>query len=120
MTREEIIRELQFRATQKYLMYLALQEIMLDNYEECTFLKDYDHHMTTKHKNMINSLQKNASKAFKFLEGYDEGEATIKQFHEFVRLFELLHQSIDLGGSIFHDCINEVEKVLKGYGQEVN
>ena len=120
MTKEEIIRELQFRATQKYLIYLALQEIMLDNYEDCTFLKDYDHHMTTKHKNMINSLQRNASKAFKFLEGYDEGEATIKQFHEFVKLFELLHQSVDLGGDVFSNCINEVEKVLKGYGQEIN
>ena len=120
MTKEEIIRELQFRSTQKYLIYLALQEIMLDNYEDCTFLKDYDHHMTTKHKNMINSLQRNATKAFRFLEGYDEGEATIKQFHEFVKLFELLHESIDLGGDVFHNCINEVEKVLKQYGKEIN
>lgn len=120
MTKEEIIKELQFRATQKYLIYLALQEIMLDNYEDCTFLKAYDHHITIKHKNMINSLQRNATKAFRFLEGYDQGEATIKQFHEFVRLFELLHESIDMGGSSFHDSINEVEKVLKGYGKEIN
>jgi len=120
MTKEEIIRELQFRATQKYLIYLALQEIMLDNYEDCTFLKDYDFYMTTKHKNMISSLQKNATKAYRFLENYDDGEATIKQFHEFVKLFELLHESIDLGGQVFHDCLNEVQKVLKGYGKEID
>jgi len=115
MTKEEIIKELQHRATQKYLIYLALQEIMLDNYEDCKFLKDYNFYLTTKHKNMIADLKLNAAKAYKFLEGYDEGEATIKQFHEFVSLFERLHESIDKGGSLFHECLNSVEKILKDH-----
>lgn len=117
MTKEDIIKELQYRATQKYLIYLALQEIMLDNYEDVKFLKDYDHYLLIKHKNMINSLKTNATKAYRFLEGYDEGEATIKQFHDFVRLFELLHESIDLGGNVFHECLFEVENILKKYGK---
>lgn len=112
MTKEEIIKELQFRATQKYLIYLALQEIMLDNYEDCTFLKDYDHDLTVKHKNIINSLKRNATKAFRFLEGYDEGEATIKQFHDFVKLFERIHEAIDRGGGVYNQCLDEVEKIL--------
>ena len=112
MTREEIISELQHRATNKYLIYLALQEIMLDNYEDCKLLKDYDHDLTVKHKNMINALKRNATKAYRFLEQYDQGEATIKQFHDFVRLFEGLHLAIDSGGTVFHDCLNEVEKIL--------
>jgi hypothetical protein len=112
MTREEIISELQHRATNKYLIYLALQEIMLDNYEDCKLLKDYDHDLTVKHKNMINALKRNATKAYRFLEQYDQGESTIKQFHDFVRLFEGLHLAIDSGGTVFHDCLNEVEKIL--------
>jgi hypothetical protein len=112
MTREEIIAELQHQATNKYLIYLALQEIMLDNYEDCKLLKDYDHDLTVKHKNMINALKRNATKAYRFLEQYDQGESTIKQFHDFVRLFEGLHLAIDSGGIVFHDCLNEVEKIL--------
>ena len=112
MTKEEIVKELQFRATQKYLIYLALQEIMLDNYEDCTFLKDYDHDLTVKHKNIINSLKRNATKAFRFLEGYDEGESTIKQFHDFVKLFERIHEGIDRGGGVYNQCLNAVEKIL--------
>lgn len=112
MTKEEIVKELQHRATQKYLIYLALQEIMLDNYEDCTFLKDYNHDLTVKHKNIINSLKRNATKAFRFLEGYDEGEATIKQFHDFVRLFEKIHESIDWGGSVYTDCLAAVEQII--------
>ena len=112
MTKEEIVKELQHRATQKYLIYLAFQEIMLDNYEDCTFLKDYNHDLTVKHKNIINSLKRNATKAFRFLEGYDEGEATIKQFHDFVRLFEKIHESIDWGGSVYTDCLAAVEQII--------
>jgi hypothetical protein len=112
MTKEEIITELQHRATQKYLIYLALQEIMLDNYEDCTFLRHYDHDLTVKHKNIINSLKRNATRAFRFLEGYDKGEATIKQFHEFVKLFERLHESIDLGGPVYTECLAAVEQIL--------
>jgi hypothetical protein len=112
MTKEQIVKEMQYRATQKYLIYLALQEIMLDNYEDVKFLKDYDHYLTVKHKNIINSLKSNASKAFKFLECYDDGEATIKQFHDFVKIFELLHESIDMGGDLFHECLSEIKRIL--------
>ena len=115
LTKEQIVQELQFRATQKYLIYLALQEIMLDNYEDCTFLKHYDHDLTVKHKNIINSLQRNATKAFKFLEGYDEGEATIKQFHDFVKLFERIHESIDWGVSVYTACLAAVEQIINDY-----
>jgi hypothetical protein len=116
MTREQIIEELQHRATLKYLMFLAQQEIMLDNYEDCTFLKDYDHDLTVKHKNLINALKRNSTKAYRFLQNYKDGEATIRQFHDFVRLFEGLHNSIDAGGDVFHECLNEVEKVLVKHG----
>lgn len=117
MTKEEIIQELQYRATQKYLIYLALQEIMLDNYEDSTFLKDYDHDLTVKHKNIINSLKRNATKAFRFLENYDEGEVTIKQFHDFVKLFERIHESIDWGGTVYTDCLNAVEQILNNHAE---
>jgi hypothetical protein len=117
MTKEQIIQELQYRATQKYLIYLALQEIMLDNYEDATFLKDYDHDLTVKHKNIINSLKRNATKAFRFLEGYDEGEATIKQFHDFVKLFERIHESIDCGGPVYTDCLTAVEQIVNNYAE---
>ena len=118
MTKEEIIKELQHRATQKYLIYLALQEIMLDNYEDTTFLKHYDHDLTVKHKNIINSLKRNATKAFRFLEGYDEGEATIKQFHDFVKLFERIHESIDWGGPVYTDCLAAVEQIINDYAEK--
>jgi hypothetical protein len=117
LTKEQIVRELQHRSTQKYLTYLALQEIMLDNYEDCTFLKDYDYYITTKHKNIVTDLKRNATKAFRFLEGYDEGEKTIRQFHHFVKIFEGLHQSIDLGGSTFHECLQAIEAILERNAQ---
>lgn len=120
MTKEEIVKELQHRATQKYLIYLALQEIMLDNYEDTKFLKDYDFYITTKHKNLIADLKRNATKAFRFLEGYDEGEKTIRQFHEFVKIFEALHESIDMGGSYFSDCLSAIEQILKQDAQSEN
>lgn len=85
---------------------------MLDNYEDCKPLLHYDHDLYNKHKNIINSLKRNAAKAYRFLENYEDGESTIRQFHDFVRLFEGLHLAIDSGGSVFHDCLNEVEQVL--------
>jgi hypothetical protein len=118
MTREEILLELNHRATQKYLVYLALQEIMLDYYEDVTMLKAFDGDLKTKHKNMINALKRKSTEAFRFLENYEGGDATIKQFHEFVTLFERLHNSIDLGGSLFHDCLNAVELILNDYEKE--
>jgi hypothetical protein len=120
MTQQEIVKELQHRATQKYLIYLALQEIMLDNYEDCKFLKDYDFYITTKHKNLIADLKRNATKAFRFLEGYDEGEKTIKQFHEFVKIFEALHESIDMGGSYFSDCLAAIQQIINQDAQKEN
>ena len=113
LTKEQIVRELQHRSTQKYLTYLALQEIMLDNYEDCTFLKDYDYYITTKHKNLLVDLKRNATKAFRFLEGYDEGQKTIRQFHHFVKIFEGLHESIDKGGKTFHDCLEAIDTILQ-------
>ena len=113
LTKEQIVRELQHRSTQKYLTYLALQEIMLDNYEDCTFLKDYDYYITTKHKNLLVDLKRNATKAFRFLEGYDQGEKTIRQFHHFVKIFEGLHESIDKGGKTFHDCLEAIDTILQ-------
>jgi hypothetical protein len=115
MTREEIITELNYRATQKYLIYLALQEIMLDYYEDVTILKAFDNDLKTKHKNIINALKRKSADAFRFLENYEGGDSTIKQFHEFVTLFERLHNSIDLGGGVFNDCLDAVEKILDQY-----
>jgi hypothetical protein len=115
MTREEAILELNHRATQKYLVYLALQEIMLDYYEDVTMLKAFDGDLKTKHKNMINALKRKSTEAFRFLENYDGGEVTIKQFHEFVSLFERLHNSIDQGGALFHDCLAAIEQILNDY-----
>ena len=113
MTREQIIQELQFRATQKYLMYLAFQEIMLENYEDVTFLKAYDNDLKNKHFNLINALKKKSSEAYQFLQSHEQGDATIKQFYEFVTLFEKLHLAVDKGGSVFHDCIDSIELILK-------
>ena len=115
MTKEEIIQELQYRATQKYLMYLAMQEIMLENYEDVTFLKSYDNDLKNKHFNIINSLKRKSAEAYRFLQSHQDGEATIKQFYEFVTLFEKLHFAIDRGGTLFHDCINLIEKEIEKF-----
>lgn len=115
MTKEEIIQELQYRATQKYLMYLAMQEIMLENYEDVTFLKAYDNDLKNKHFNIINSLKRKSAEAYRFLQAHQDGEATIKQFYEFVTLFEKLHFAIDRGGTLFNDCINLIEKEIEKF-----
>ena len=119
MTKEEIISELQHRATQKYLIYLAQQEIMLDNYEDCKLLKDYDHDLYNKHKNIVNSLKRNSKKAFDFLENHKDGDATIKQFHSFVKLHECLHIAIDKGGDRYFKLMNDIDKVLLNHGFEI-
>ena len=116
MTRQEIEQELAQRSSLKYLSYLALQEIMLDFYEDITFLKAYDNDLKLKHKNMINALQKNSTKAYRYFQQHEQGEATIKQFHDFVNLFDGLHQAIDSGGSVFFECLNAVEQVLVMHG----
>jgi hypothetical protein len=119
MTREEIITELNHRATQKYLVYLALQEIMLDYYEDLSSLKFFDLDLKTKHKNIINALKRKSTQAYSFLQGYENGDATIKQFHEIVTLFEKLHNSIDMGGDVFHKCLNQVEDIIKAEEQKL-
>jgi hypothetical protein len=116
MTPEQIKSELAYRMTQKYLIYLAQQEIMLDNYEDCQWLIDFDRDLLTKHKNMVASLKRNASKAYRFLQNYQDGEATIRQFHSFVKVFEALHRAIDEGGSKYADLLDEIEAVLIKFG----
>jgi hypothetical protein len=116
MTYEQIKSELAYRMTQKYLIYLAQQEIMLDNYEDCQWLIDFDRDLLTKHKNMVASLKRNASKAYRFLQNYQDGEATIRQFHSFVKVFEALHKAIDEGGSKYADLLDEIEAVLIKFG----
>ncbi|MEY3422413.1 MAG: hypothetical protein RIR48_2727 [Bacteroidota bacterium] len=116
MTNEQIRSELAYRMTQKYLIYLALQEIMLDNYEDVPFLKDFNLDLLTKHRNMVSSLKRNASKAFRFMQNYDQGEVTIKQFHSFVKVFEALHTAIDQGGDRYARLLDDLEKVLILHG----
>jgi hypothetical protein len=116
MTDKEFREELAYRMTQKYLIYLALQEIMLDNYEDVQFLKDFDRDLLTKHKNMVSSLRKNASKAYRFLQGYQDGEVTIRQFHSFVKVFEALHTAIDQGGAKYADLLDDIELTLIKHG----
>ena len=112
LTKEQIIEELQRRHSMKYLCYLALQEIMLDYYSDTTFLKNYNNDLKTKFRNMVASLQRNSSQAYRFMQSHKDGEATIKQFHNLTRLFEGLHTAIDNGGSTFVDCLDAVERIL--------
>jgi hypothetical protein len=120
MTPEQIKSELAYRLTQKYLIYLAMQEIMLDNYEDCKWLLDFDRDLLTKHKNMVSSLKRNAVKAYRFLQNYSDGERTIRQFHSFVQVFEALHKAIDEGGSKYADLLDEIDEILikHGYREE--
>lgn len=120
MTREEIITELNHRATQKYLMYLALQEIMLDYYEDVKILKFFDLDLKTKHKNMVNALKRKSSEAYRFLQNYEDGENTIKQFHDFVTLFENLHNAIDQGGKLYSDCIDAINETIEKHNEITN
>jgi hypothetical protein len=116
MTPEQLKSELAYRLTQKYLIYLAMQEIMLDNYEDCKWLIDFDRDLLTKHKNMVSSLKRNAVKAYRFLENYDPEDKTIRQFHSFVQVFEALHKAIDEGGSKYADLLDEIDELLIKYG----
>ena len=123
MTKEEIfqvVQELQRRHSIKYLSYLALQEIMLDYYQDTTFLKAYDHDLTVKFKNMVSSLQRNSSQAYRFIQGDKNAEQTVQQFHELTRLFEALHNAIDNGGRTFFDCLDAVDAVLIRDGLKEN
>lgn len=120
MTKEEIIQELQRRHSIKYLVYLALQEIMLDYYSDTTFLKNYNHDLTVKFKNMVSSLKMNSSQAYRFMQSHKDGEVTIRQFHELTRLFEALNKAIDNGGSTFFDCLDAMDAVLIRDGLKEN
>ena len=97
-TPQEAVEELQRRHSMKYLCYLALQEIMLDYYSDTTFLKNYDNDLKTKFRNMVSSLQRNSSQAYRFMQGHKDGEVTIQQFHDLTRIFEGIHKAIDAGG----------------------
>jgi hypothetical protein len=116
MTPEELTTELAYRMTQKYLIYLAQQEIMLDNYEDCQWLAHFDQGLLDKHKSMVASLNRNAHKAYTFLQNYQDGEATIRQFHSFVKVFEALHRAIDEGGGKYAHLLDEIELVLIKHG----
>ena len=120
LTPQELVQELQRRHSIKYLCYLALQEIMLDYYQDTTFLKAYDHDLTVKFKNMVSSLQRNSSQAYRFIQGDKNAEQTVQQFHELTRLFEALHNAIDNGGRTFFDCLDAVDAVLIRDGLKEN
>jgi hypothetical protein len=116
MTNEEIKRESQYQATQMYLNYLANQEIMLDYYEYCPWLKDFDRDLLTKHKNMVASLKRNAFKAYRFLEKYDDQEIAIKSFHDFVRFHECVHKCILQGGTKYAQVLDEIDQIFIKHG----
>lgn len=117
---QKIVEMLTIKATNKYLIYLAFQEIMLDNYEDCNFLKDYNHHLYNKHRNMVASLRLNASKAYRFLQGYSHGDQTIKQFHSFVKIFEALHKAIDDDSLKYARMLDEIDRILQRYELKEN
>lgn len=112
LTPVEVVQELQRRHSMKYLVYLALQEIMLDYYSDTIFLKNYNNDLKNKFRNMIDSLKRNSSDAYRFMQSHKDGEVTIRQFHELTRLFEALHKAIDNGGSTFFDCLDAMDAVL--------
>ena len=84
----------------------------MENIISSTCLSSYLYDGTNFHTPLAWSLFMDDDMYLRFLENYEDGEATIRQFHDFTRLFEGLHQAIDAGGSVFHDCLNEVEKIL--------
>ena len=120
LTPAEIVQELQRRHSMKYLVYLALQEIMLDYYSDTTFLKNYNNYLKTKFRNMVDSFKRNSSEAYRFMQSHKDGEATIRQFHELTRLFEALHKAIDNGCSTFFDCLDAIDQVLIRDGLKEN
>ena len=120
MTKEQIGSEIQIRQSLKYLTYLAMQELLLENYEDCTFLKIYDHNVYLKHKNMVNGLKRSSNHAFKFIQKNDTDQEAIKQFHNFTSIFEVLHNSIDKGGNLFIDCLNAMDDVMIKQGHKLN
>ncbi len=120
LTPTEVVQELQRRASIKYLVYLALQQIMLDYYSDTTFLKNYNNDLKTKFRNMVDSHKRNSSEAYRFMQSHKDGEVTIRQFHELTRLFEALHKAIDNGGSTFFDCLDAMDAVLIRDGLKEN
>ena len=126
MTKEEISSELayrmttkeqaQYQITQLYLNYLAIQEIFLDYYQDCLFLKDFNPDLLTKHKNMVSSLNRNAFKAYKFLEKYDDNQVTVKSFHDFVRFHEAIHKLILKDNEKYSLVLDEIDQILIKHG----
>lgn len=120
MNKQEIVSELQIRQSLKYLTYLAMQEVLLENYEDCTFLKIYDHNLYLKHKNMVTGLKRSSNSAFKFIQKDDEDQFAIKQFHNFTNIFEVLHNAIDKGGNLFIDCLEAIDQVMIKQGLKID
>lgn len=116
MTEKEIKEIAQYQSTQMYLNYLALQEIILDYYENCVWLKDFNMDLLTKHKNMVTALKRNAVKAYRFLEKYDDKEVAIKSFHDFVRFHEVVHKTILQGGDKYAKVLDEIDQVFIKHG----
>jgi hypothetical protein len=116
MTAKEIKEQIQYQVTQMYLNYLAIQEIFLDYYDDCKWLIDFDRDLLTKHKNMVSSLKRNATKAYKFLENYDDQEIAIKSFHDFVRFHECVHKCILQGGTKYAQVLDEIDQIFIKHG----
>lgn len=112
MNKEKLASELQIRQSLKYLTYLAMQEVLLENFEDCTFLKIYDHNLYLKHKNMVAGLKRSSNSAYNFIQKDDEDSEAIKQFHNFTNIFEVLHNAIDKGGDLFGDCLDAMDQVM--------
>lgn len=112
MNKEKLASELQIRQSLKYLTYLAMQEVLLENFEDCTFLKIYDHNLYLKHKNMVAGLKRSSNSAYNFIQKDDENSEAIKQFHNFTNIFEVLHNAIDKGGDLFGDCLDAMDQVM--------
>jgi hypothetical protein len=106
-------KQIQVVASQKYLSYLALNEVMLTHYEDCKFLKMYDPNLTLKHKNLIVALKREASAAWKFIQSGDDSDESITQFHDFTLIHEALHDLMDKGGEEHFNKIREIKSILK-------
>jgi len=112
MTKTELASELQIRQSLKYLTYLSLEQIMLDNYEDCRLLKVFNENLYQRHKKLIIGLKNNSEFAYKFIQKDDKDSEAIKQFHNFTNIFEVLHNAIDKGGNLFGDCLDAMDQVM--------
>jgi len=112
MTKTELASELQIRQSLKYLTYLAMQEVLLENYEDCRFLKVFNENLHKRHKKLVKGLKHNSNFAYAFIQKDDKDQEAIKQFHNFTNIFEVLHNAIDKGGNLFGDCLDAMDQVM--------